>query len=64
MTAARQEDGAPAAGYDTIIAGGEVLDRGAGSSGRLDGALAGGRIAVLAPALDPRQAREVLDARG
>ncbi len=50
--------------YDTIIAGGEVLDPGAGISGRLDVGIAGGRVAAIAPQLDRNAAHTVYDAAG
>jgi dihydroorotase len=50
--------------YDTIIAGGEVLDPGAGIAGRYDLAIAGGRVALVAPQLDPGLAARTIDARG
>ena len=50
--------------YDTIIAGGEVLDPGAGISGRLDVGITGGRVAAIAPDLDRAAARTVFDATG
>jgi dihydroorotase len=50
--------------YDTIIAGGEVLDPGAGISGRLDVGITGGRVAAIAPNLDRSAAHTVFDATG
>ena len=50
--------------YDTIIAGGEVLDPGAGISGRFDVGITGGRVAAIAPDLDHSMARTVFDATG
>lgn len=50
--------------YDTIIAGGEVLDPGAGISGRLDVGIAGGRVAAVAANLERGAARTVFDATG
>jgi dihydroorotase len=58
------EAGASGPRYDTIVAGGEVLDPGAGLAGRLDVALAGGRVAAVAPALDPALAARTIDAHG
>ncbi len=58
------DEGGAAPRYDTIIAGGEVLDPGAGIGGRQDVAIAGGRIAAIAPAIDPRLAARVIDAGG
>jgi dihydroorotase len=57
-------DGTRAQRFDTIIAGGEVLDPGAGISGRLDVGIAGGRVAAIEPALDPAGAGRVIDAAG
>ena len=50
--------------YDTIIAGGEVLDPGAGIAGRLDVGIRGGKIADIAANLDRAQADTVIDASG
>jgi len=50
--------------YDTLIVGGEVVDPGAGLSGRLDVAMSDGRIAAVAPGLDPDAARRTIDASG
>lgn len=50
--------------FDTIIAGGEVVDPGAGVAGRFDLAIAAGRVAAVAPRLDPARAARVIDARG
>ena len=50
--------------YDTIIAGGDVLDPGAGISGRLDVGITGGRVAAIAPNLDRAAAHTVFDATG
>ena len=57
-------DGTRAQRFDTIIAGGEVLDPGAGIRGRLDVGIAGGRVAAIEPALDPAGAGRVIDAAG
>ncbi len=50
--------------YDTLIAGGEVVDPGAGLSGRLDVGIAGGKVVAVAPDLDRSRATEVIDANG
>lgn len=50
--------------WDTLVVGGDVLDPGAGLSGRLDVAIAGGRIAEVAADLDPAAAADVIDAAG
>ena len=39
--------------YDTIIAGGEVLDPGAGISGRFDVGITDGRVAAIATGSGP-----------
>ncbi|HEY8291541.1 MAG TPA: amidohydrolase/deacetylase family metallohydrolase [Thermomicrobiales bacterium] len=62
MTA--QGEAANAARYDTIIAGGDVLDPGAGIGGRLDVGITGGRVAAIAPNLDRAMAHTVFDATG
>ncbi|MDP9372399.1 MAG: amidohydrolase/deacetylase family metallohydrolase, partial [Chloroflexota bacterium] len=56
--------GAEGRRYDTIIAGGEVLDPGAGIGGRLDVAIAGGRVAAIEPVIDPGLGARVIDAGG
>lgn len=53
-----------ARGYDTIIAGGEVVDPGSGLEGQMDVAIRDGRVVDVAPNLDRSQAREVIDASG
>jgi dihydroorotase len=50
--------------FNTIIAGGEVLDPGAGIAGRYDLAISQGRIAAIAPQIDPGRAPQIIDARG
>ena len=50
--------------YDTIVAGGQVVDPGAGLLGTMDIAIAGGRIARVEPRLDRDLARGVIDASG
>ena len=53
-----------ARGYDTIIAGGQVVDPGSGLEGQLDVAIRDGRVVDVAPNLDRSRAREVIDASG
>lgn len=50
--------------YDTIIKGGEVLDPAAGITGKLDVAIANGKIAAIEPDIDPARADKVIDASG
>src|SRR5438876_59321 len=50
-------------GYDLVISGGEVVDPGSGLSGKLDVAIAGGKIAAVAAGIDPGAA-ERIDATG
>jgi len=50
--------------FDTIIAGGEVVDPGAGLSGRLDVGIAGGKVAAVEANLDRSEAGTVIDATG
>lgn len=50
--------------YDLIVKGGQVLDPGAGLAGHLDVAVAGGRVAAVAPHLDPADAAETVDVNG
>ncbi len=50
--------------YDTIVAGGQVVDPGAGLLGTMDIAIAGGRIARVEPQLDRDLAHGVIDASG
>jgi len=64
MAVTGQTGTANATRYDTIIAGGEVLDPGAGISGRLDVGITNGRVAAIAPDLDQSSARTVFDATG
>jgi len=50
--------------YDWLIQGGHVIDTGSHLSQKMDVAVAGKRIARVAPEIDPRQARTVVDAAG
>ncbi|HET8998219.1 MAG TPA: amidohydrolase/deacetylase family metallohydrolase [bacterium] len=50
--------------FDTIVAGGDVRDPGAGIVGRYDIGIAGGRVASIEPRLDPALGSRVLDAVG
>lgn len=50
--------------YDTVIKGGAVVDPGAGYDGRLDVAIADGKIAAVEADLDPAAAATVIDAAG
>ena len=50
--------------FDTIIAGGEVVDPGSGLMGRLDIGIAGGKIAAAQAGLDHTDAANVIDASG
>jgi dihydroorotase len=50
--------------YDLLIWGGHVIDPGSRLSQKMDVAVAGQRIARVAPEIDPRQARTVVDAAG
>ncbi|HKT05117.1 MAG TPA: amidohydrolase/deacetylase family metallohydrolase, partial [Rugosimonospora sp.] len=50
--------------YDLLLAGGEVLDPGAGVDGRYDIGVRAGRIAAIAPDLPRDAAREVVDVAG
>ena len=58
------DEGQLAERYDTLIVGGEVIDPGAGLSGRLDVAIRDGKVARVAPELDRSAAGEVIDASG
>ena len=49
--------------FETIVAGGQVVDPGAGIVGRYDIGIAGGRVASIEPRLDPALAGRVVDAR-
>ncbi|MBC7223940.1 MAG: amidohydrolase/deacetylase family metallohydrolase [Anaerolineae bacterium] len=50
--------------YDLLIRGGRVLDPATGLDGPCDVALAGGKVARVAPDIPPETAREVVDAHG
>lgn len=50
--------------YDLIVAGGEVVDPGAGIEGRLDVAIVDGKVVAIEPAIDPAQAKQAIDAAG
>ena len=50
--------------YDTLIAGGRVVDPASGVDGALDIAIAGGRIAAVEAGIDRASARDVIDASG
>lgn len=50
--------------FDLLLTGGEVMDPGAGLSGRLDIGIAGGKITAAAPNLDARTALRVIDVKG
>jgi dihydroorotase len=49
--------------YDLLLTDGEVLDPAGGLKGRMDVAIAGGKIAAVAPNL-PRDARRTISAKG
>jgi dihydroorotase len=50
--------------YDTLLRGGRVIDPARGVDGRLDVALAEGRVAAVAADIPPGSAREVLEVSG
>ncbi len=50
--------------YDILIAGGQVVDPGAGLSGQLDVAISGDRVVAVGANIDRAQAKEVIDASG
>ena len=52
------------ASYDLLLAGGEVLDAGAGYVGRADVGVRDGRVAAVGPGLPRAHAREVVDVSG
>src|SRR5689334_7993483 len=49
--------------FDTIVAGGDVRDPGAGIAGRYDIGITGGRVSSIEPRLDPALGARVVDAR-
>jgi dihydroorotase len=50
--------------YDLLIQGGEVVDPAAGLRGAMDVAIAGGKIAAVAPSLPAKEARRTISAKG
>src|ERR1700674_3649874 len=50
--------------YDLLIRDGEVIDPGSGLRGRMDVAIAGGKIAEVAPSLRGEDARKTISAKG
>ena len=50
--------------YDLLLTGGEVIDPGAGLRGVMDVAIAGGKIAAVAPSLPANQALRTLSVKG
>lgn len=50
--------------YDLLVRGGHVIDPASGLDGPADLALRDGRVALVAPAIDPGEASAVLDAAG
>jgi len=50
--------------FDLLVADGELLDPGAGLAGRLDVAVAGGRVAAVGADIPRKSARSVIDAQG
>ena len=50
--------------YDLVLTGGEVLDPGAGLKGVMDVAIAGGKIAAVAPSLAQHPARRSINVKG
>lgn len=50
--------------YDLLLTGGEVIDPGAGLRGVMDIAIAGGKIAAVAPSLPANQALRTISAKG
>jgi dihydroorotase len=50
--------------YDLLLAGGHVIDAKSGTSAVRDVAIAGGKIAAVAPKIDPAQAFKVVDVSG
>ncbi|GIW04247.1 MAG: hypothetical protein KatS3mg059_0867 [Thermomicrobiales bacterium] len=50
--------------FDILIKGGDVVDPGAGLRGKLDVAIAGGKVAAVEQDIDPARASQVIDASG
>jgi dihydroorotase len=50
--------------YDLLLTGGEVIDPSAGLSGVMDVAIAGGKIAAVAPSLPSSEARRTISVKG
>lgn len=50
--------------YDLLLTGGEVIDPGAGLRGVMDVAIAGGKIAAVAPSLPANQALRTISVKG
>ena len=50
--------------YDLLLTGGEVIDPGAGLRGVMDIAIAGGKIAAIAPSLPANEALRTISAKG
>jgi dihydroorotase len=50
--------------FDLIVAGGEIMDPGAGLAGALDIGIAAGKIVAVAPHLDAKQALRSIDVKG
>ena len=50
--------------FDTIIAGGEVIDPAAGFNGKLDVGIKNGQVVSVEPGLDRQLAATVIDATG
>src|SRR5918994_5230392 len=50
--------------YDLVIADGRVIDPAQGLDGRYDVAFEGGKIAEVAPGIDPARAAEIISAEG
>jgi len=51
-------------GWDLVLTGGRVIDPAAGRDGRFDVAIAGGKIAAVAPDLPAEGARQAIDVGG
>ena len=50
--------------FDLLIRGGDVVDPGGGNEGRLDVAVARGRIAAVSSKIPPESAFQVIEAGG